>query len=190
MKKIKIAMIGCGRISDMYKAVFQELNTMVEVMYAVDIDFEKAAKFAENFEGCIAVRDYGECFDKGVDVFHIANPHYLHPIISIDAMKHKINVLTEKPIAISLDAADEMIKTSLVNDVRLGVVFQTRYTKSCMELKKIIDDGKLGKILCARSTLFWNRSDEYYSEADWKGTWDKEGGGVLIDQAIHSLDRV
>lgn len=190
MKKLRVAMIGCGRISEMYSAVFKQLDDKVEVVFAVDIDKDKAQSFAEDFQGCVPVTDYRECFNKNVDVFHIATPHYLHPIIAVDAMRNKINVLTEKPMAISLKDADEMIEVAKDEGVRLGVILQTRYVKGCMELKKLIDEGKLGSIIAARSYLSWKRSDEYYSETDWKGTWDKEGGGVLIDQAIHSLDRV
>lgn len=75
-------------------------------------------------------------------------------------------------------------------DVKLGDIFQTRYVKGCQEIKKMIEEGRLGRILSARFYLSWSRSDEYYLESDWKGTWDKEGGGVLIYQAIHSIDRV
>ena len=189
MKKMRVAMIGCGRISEMYREVFKQLSDLVEVAYAVDIDKAKAENFAGNFEGCKSVTDWHECYNNGVDVFHIATPHYLHPVIAIDAMKHGINVLTEKPMAIKLSDADEMIKTARETKVKFGVIFQTRYVKGCMELKKLIEEGRLGKILSARSYLSWSRSDGYYSESDWKGTWDKEGGGVLIDQAIHSLDR-
>lgn len=190
MKKLKIAMIGCGRISEVYREVFKQLSDRVEVVYAVDTQIEKARNFASDFEGCKAVTDYKECFDKGIDVFHIATPHYLHHVMAIDAMKNKINVLTEKPMAISLKEADEMIRAAEEEKVKLGVIFQTRYVKGCMEMKKLIEEGRLGRIIAARSYLSWSRSDEYYSETDWKGTWDKEGGGVLIDQAIHSLDRV
>ena len=183
-------MIGCGRISEMYKAVFEELRNSVQVVYAVDLDIEKANEFAKGFEGCVSTRDYSECFGKNIDVFHIATPHYLHAEIAIAAMKNKINVLTEKPMAITLKDADEMIKTAKQEEVKLGVIFQTRYVKGCMEIKRVIDEGRIGDIIAARSYLSWSRSDEYYSKTDWKGTWDKEGGGVLIDQAIHSLDRV
>lgn len=190
MKKLRIAMVGCGRISEVYRAVFKQISGRVEVVYAVDTDIEKAVDFASDFEGCTPLTDYRECFNKSLDVFHIATPHYLHHTMAIDAMKNKINVLTEKPMAISLKDADEMIRVAGEEKVKLGVIFQTRYVKGCMEMKKLIDEGRLGKIIAARSYLSWSRSDEYYSETDWKGTWDKEGGGVLIDQAIHSLDRV
>ena len=73
-------------------------------------------------------------------------------------------------------------------DVLFGVVMQCRYNNSVKLVKNALQSGKLGKILSARSILTWTRPDSYYEESDWKGTWDKEGGGVVIDQAIHSLD--
>lgn len=190
MKKLRIAMIGCGRISEMYRQVFQQISDRSEVVFSVDPNKEKAEEFARNFKGCLPLSDYRDCFGKDIDVFHIATPHYLHPIIAIDAMRHGINVLTEKPMAIRLCDADKMIRVAEEEHIKLGVIFQTRYVKGCMEIKKLIDDGRLGRILSAKSYLSWSRKDEYYLSSDWKGTWEKEGGGVLIDQAIHSLDRV
>lgn len=190
MKKLNIAMVGCGRIAEVYKEVFKNMQNSINVLYAVDTKIERAQDFAKDFEGCAAVEDYRECFGKDIDVMHIATPHNMHPIISQDAMKNKINVLTEKPMAITLEEADSMIRTAEKEGVKLGVIFQTRYVKGCIEIKKIIDEGRIGRIIAARSYLSWSRSDDYYSQSDWKGTWDKEGGGVLIDQAIHSIDRV
>lgn len=190
MKKLRAAMVGCGRISKVYREVFKQLSDSLEIVYAVDVKKDRAEEFASSFEGCRALTDYRDCFNSHIDVMHIATPHYLHPIIAIDAMKNKINVLTEKPMAIDLKDADEMIKVSRESGTALGVIFQTRYVKGCMELKKIISSGRIGRILSASSFLTWSRSDDYYKQSDWKGTWDKEGGGVLIDQAIHSIDRV
>ena len=121
---------------------------------------------------------------------HLCLPHFLHPVMAIKAMKAGINVLTEKPIAISLQDADRMLAVQKETGVKLGCIFQTRYTKSVEKLKEMIARGDFGKILTARSYLTWNRPLDYYDGSDWKGTWDKEGGGVLIDQAIHSIDRV
>lgn len=190
MNKLKIAMVGCGRISQVYRKIFEQLSDTLQVIYAVDVKKDRAEEFAKNFDGCTALTDYRDCFDSHIDIMHIATPHYLHPVIAIDAMKNKINVLTEKPISVELKDADEMIRASRENKVALGVIFQTRYVKGCMELKNIIEKGKIGKILSASSFLTWSRPDDYYKQSDWKGTWDKEGGGVLIDQAIHSIDRV
>ena len=188
MSKLKVAMIGCGRISEVYKGSFKKLSDEVEVLYAVDTDIEKAG-VCQSLEGCTSLTDYKEILDSDIDVAH-ATPHHLHAPMAIDFMNHKHHVLTEKPLAITLKDADAMIEASKKNGVKLGVIFQTRYVRGCVELKQMIEEGKIGKILGARSYLSWSRPDSYYEESDWKGTWDKEGGGVLIDQAIHSLDRV
>jgi predicted dehydrogenase len=190
MEKLTVCMVGCGRVSEMYREVFKNLKDIVEVVYAVDTKIERARDFAADFEGCRAVCDYSECFGKNIDVMHIAAPHYLHAPITINALKNGINVLTEKPVAIDPEDADEMIRVSEETGKKLGVIFQTRYVKGCMELKRLIEQGKIGKVLSASSFLTWSRQESYYRESDWKGTWDKEGGGVLINQAIHSIDRV
>lgn len=190
MHKLRVTIIGCGRISQVYKQSFLELQDRVEVRYAVDIKLERAEDFAKSFDGCKAISEYKEYLNDQIDVIHIATPHYLHKPIAIEAMKKNIHVLTEKPIAIYLQDADEMIQVAKEKGLKFGVIFQTRYVPGYMKIKELIRDGKLGKIIGARSYLSWKRSDGYYADSDWKGTWDKEGGGVLIDQAIHSIDRV
>jgi len=105
-------------------------------------------------------------------------------------MKHHINVLTEKPIAITLQDADEMIRVSKKTGMKLGCIFQTRYNETVQELKVRYNNNEFGKVLTARSYLSWYRPDSYYDSSDRKGTWEHEGGGMLIDQAIHSMDRV
>lgn len=189
MKKLRAAIVGCGRISVCYEDAFRRLSDEVELIYAVDKNSEKAKKLADKFN-CSYTTDFDEILDKDIDVVHLCLPHYLHPVMAIKAMKAGIHVLTEKPIAISLQDADEMIRTQEETGVKLGVIFQTRYTKSVEKLREMIARGDFGKILAARSYLTWNRPLNYYQGNDWKGTWDKEGGGVLIDQAIHSIDRV
>lgn len=188
--KLRIAMVGCGRIAQVYKESFKALRDQVEVCYAVDIKKERADAFAENFQGCKSITDYKECLDDSIDVLHIATPHYCHMSIAIEEMKHHIHVLTEKPIAIYLQDARSMIQGARDNNVKLGVIFQTRYATGYKAIKDILKSGKIGRILGARSYLSWQRLESYYKESDWKGTWDLEGGGILIDQAIHSIDRV
>ena len=190
MKKLKVAIVGCGRVSRMYKQAFQDLSNRVTVVNAVDTDFKKAQLFAREFSGCSPQKNYQEILNKDLDVIHLATPHHLHAPMAIESMERDINVLTEKPMAITLQEADRMIAVAEKEGVKLGVIFQTRYVKGCIDLKKIIESGKLGKLKSARSYLSWMRTEEYYNNSDWKGTWDKEGGGVLIDQAIHSIDRV
>ncbi|WP_312692804.1 Gfo/Idh/MocA family protein [Caproiciproducens sp.] len=189
MKKLRIAIIGCGRISTSYADAFRKLENMIDVCYAVDTDIDRAKSFAEQFH-CEYTADYEDLIGKNIDVVHLCLPHYLHPALAIWAMKAGINVLVEKPVAITLQDADKMIDVQKQTGVQLGVIFQTRYNKGVQTIKRLIAENKLGKISGARSYLTWTRPDSYYEESNWKGTWDKEGGGVLIDQAIHSIDRV
>lgn len=98
MKKLKIAIVGCGRISVSYADSFRRLADEIELVYAVDKVPEKAKKFADEF-GCAWTTDFDEILDKDIDVVHLCLPHFLHPVMAIKAMKAGINVLIEKPIA-------------------------------------------------------------------------------------------
>jgi len=190
VKKLKVAIIGCGRISNVYRYVFKKLKDEIDVVYAVDRIDNRAEEFSKDFHGCQALTNYKDMLSKEIDVIHVTTPHYLHASIAIDCMNNGHNVLTEKPMATSLKDADEMINTAGKTGIKLGVIFQTRYVKGCMEMKRMIEEGRLGKIIGARSYLSWIRTDSFYALSDWKGTWKGAGGGVLIDQAIHSIDRV
>ena len=100
MKKLKAAIVGCGRISVSYADAFHRLSDEVELVYAVDKDPALAKAFAEEFN-CSWTTDFDEILDKDIDVVHLCLPHFLHPVMAIKAMKAGINVLTEKPIATS-----------------------------------------------------------------------------------------
>lgn len=189
MKKLRTAIMGCGRISASYASAFRQLMDIAEPVCAIDIDPERARAFAAPFHMAS-----GTCPEdlKGlrVDVLHLCLPHYLHAPMAIRAMQAGMHVLTEKPVSITLQEADQMRETAQKTGRKLGVIFQTRYERSVVRLREMIQEGRFGRILSVRSFLTWNRPDSYYEGSDWKGTWDKEGGGVLIDQAIHSIDRV
>lgn len=189
MEKLKVAIVGCGRISACYKDAFLKLADRISVEYAVDKVEEKARDFAKDFS-CRACTDIGEILDRDLDVVHLALPHFLHAPYSILLMRHGKNVLTEKPLAMTLQEADEMLKVEKESGKLLGCIFQTRYNASVQTLKKRLEEGIYGKIKTASSLLTWDRPDSYYEGSDWKGTWEYEGGGTIIDQAIHSIDRV
>ena len=116
--------------------------------------------------------------------------HYLHIPVAIDAFKAGINVLSEKPMSIRYEDALRAVEAAEQCGVKYGVIFQCRYNTPSMLVKQRVCDGSLGAVKCGRTTLTWYRPDNYYDGSDWKGTWDKEGGGVVIDQAIHSMDLV
>jgi predicted dehydrogenase len=108
--------------------------------------------------------------------------------MAICAAEKKIHILIEKPISIDPKDAKKMISVAKKNNVRLGMISQNRYNPGSQLVKKNLENGRLGKVKSIRLILSYHKPDSYYQESDWKGTWDKEGGGVLIDQAIHFID--
>ena len=187
MKKIRAAVIGCGNISVMHLDSITALDES-ELVAVCDIKPERAKEAAEKY-GTKAYTDYHEMFEKEeLDVVHICLPHYLHTVVARDAFRAGIHVLSEKPMSIDYEDAVETVELAEKLNVKYGVIFQCRYNTPSQLVKKRITDGRLGAVKCGRTTLTWYRSDNYYGGSDWKGTWDKEGGGVVIDQAIHSLD--
>lgn len=187
MKTLKVAVIGCGNIS------VRHLDSIIALPQAklvavCDIKEDRVNQTAEKY-GVKAYADYIKMFEEeNLDAVHICLPHYLHVPVSCEAFKRGINVLCEKPMSIKYEDALYAVENAKKHNVKYGIVFQCRYNTASKLVKKRIVDGKLGKVKCGRITLTWHRPEDYYASSDWKGTWDKEGGGVVIDQAIHSLD--
>ncbi len=187
MKKLKVAVIGCGNISVMHLDSIAAFDD-VELVAVCDIKEDRVIAAAQKYGGKVYT-DYKKMFEcESLDAVHICLPHYLHVPVAIDAFKSGISVLSEKPMSIEYEDAVRAVDTAEQCGVKYGVIFQCRYNAPSRLVKRRILDGKLGAVKCGRTTLTWYRPDNYYDSSDWKGTWDKEGGGVIIDQAIHSLD--
>lgn len=190
MKKLKVAVIGCGRVSVMHLKSIAMLSDMCELLAVCDIKQDRAKAAAREY-GCRYYTDYKKMLEgEELDAVHIALPHYLHSTVAEAAFGKGINVLCEKPMDIDYERALHACEAAERCGVLYGIVSQCRYNNSVQVVKERVRSGRLGRVLSAVSILTWSRSDGYYSASDWKGTWDKEGGGVLIDQAIHSLDLV
>ena len=188
-EKLRVGVIGCGRISVMHFVSIASIEE-VELVACCDIKPDRAEEAAREY-GIKAYTSYEEMLDtEKLDAVHLCLPHYLHSKVAIAAFERGVNVLTEKPMDVDYESAERAVKRAKELGVQFGVIFQCRYNNSAQLVKNAVKSGKLGKIISARSTLTWSRPDDYYSESDWKGTWDKEGGGVVIDQAIHSIDLV
>ncbi len=189
MKKLRVAVIGCGSISVMHLDSVVALQS-ADLVAVCDNKEERAKAAAEKY-GVHYYTDYLAMFKaEQLDVVHLCLPHYLHTIVARDAFSAGIHVLTEKPMSIDYEDAVRTVEMAEEKNLRYGVIFQCRYNTPSQLVKSRILDGKLGRVKCARSVLTWYRPDDYYGDSDWKGTWDKEGGGVVIDQAIHSMDLV
>ena len=187
MDKIKAAVIGCGNISVMHLDSITVLDE-AELVAVCDIKGERATQAADKYH-TKAYTDYHEMFVKEKpDAVHLCLPHYLHTIVAKEAFRAGIHVISEKPMSIRYEDAVSAVELADQCNLLYGVIFQCRYNTPSQLVKKRIIDGRLGAVKCGRTILTWYRPDNYYGGSDWKGTWDKEGGGVIIDQAIHSLD--
>lgn len=187
MKKFSSAIIGCGAIFPMHAASI--LNNKNTTLVAVcDTNEERAKNKAEQCK-CDFYTDYKAMIEAvKPDVVHICLPHYLHAPVSMYAMEHGCDVICEKPMATTVSDAEKMIATSKKTGKKLEIIFQNRYNAASILIKNTIESGKLGKVLGARATVCWTRSTAYYSESGWRGTFEKEGGSVCVNQAIHTLD--
>ncbi|NMA91214.1 MAG: Gfo/Idh/MocA family oxidoreductase [Amphibacillus sp.] len=187
MTQLRVGIIGCGNVFPMHAASVVARED-AELVAVCDIKKDRADQKAELYQ-CRAYYDYLEMFaQENLDVIHICLPHHLHAPVTIEAAKHKIHVMTEKPMAIHYQDAVDMIDAAKEAGVTLGVIFQNRYNPGSRLIKRMLENGELGAIKSGKLSVTWDRSDQYYLQSDWKGTWDKEGGGVVIDQAIHTLD--
>ena len=187
MKQYNVAVIGCGAVSKNHgKALAQ--NPQTTIRYAVDIDRSQAERFAATYGGTV-LTDYRELFSKeDVDVVHIVTPHHTHPQIAIDCMHAGLHVFCEKPLAILPFDAKRMISASQETGRRLGVCFQNRMNDATVRAKAIIDSGEYGAIVSAMVLVAWDRGGDYYGKSPWRGRYESEGGGALINQSIHTLD--
>lgn len=184
MAKIRTALIGCGGISQVHLQALSKMDN-VELVSVADIKEERAKARAGQY-GCAYTTDWQEYVSRDdIDVVHICTPHYLHAPMAIALLDSGKRVLTEKPMASEVADAEEMIRHS---DGRLAVVFQNRYNEASQFIRQSIADGRYGKLLSMRAAVNWHRTPEYYTSSGWRGFFKTEGGGVLINQAIHTLD--
>ena len=184
---LRVGIIGCGNIFTMHATSCDHLEN-AQMVAVCDIKPDRADAAAAKY-GVKAYYDYKEMIEnEELDIVHVCIPHYLHPVVSKYALEHGINVLCEKPMSIKYEDALTNVRIAEEKGLKYGIIFQCRYNDTSRLIKENIENGKLGRVLAARTTLTWCKPDDYYVLSDWKGTWDKEGGGVIIDQAIHSID--
>jgi len=187
MRRYRTALIGCGAIHASHADALKVLAAVEPAVFC-DIVPERAARSASLYGGR-AETDWTRVLeDRGIDVVHLCTPHFLHAPMAVALLRAGKHVLTEKPMGISLEQCEEMVRAADESGRQLGVCFQNRYNRTSRHLVDLIRSGRAGRVLGARAFLTWHREPDYYAGSPWKGTWEREGGGVLINQAIHTLD--
>jgi len=187
MDKVRFGIAGAGGMGSGHASTIQNIEEC-QLTAVCDVDPNAVKGIAEKY-GVKGFADYRELIDSGmVDAVIVATPHYFHPIVGVYAMKRGIAVLSEKPMAVTIKAADEMIETAKKTGVPFTIMYQSRSSGLYQAACKVIKEGRLGELYrtCLIASGF--RSQAYYDSAEWRGTWKGEGGGVLINQAPHDLD--
>lgn len=187
MKKVRIGVIGTGGMGQGHLMKIKEIPE-AELTAICDIDPQITREISEKYE-VPGFTDYEELLNSGlVDAVIVATPHYFHPPIGIAAMNKGIHCLSEKPIAVSVKAADEFVEAAHKNKRVFAVMYQMRTLPEVRLARKIVENGKLGEV--RRTCLIQPnyRSQAYYDSATWRATWKGEGGGVVINQAPHGMD--
>ena len=181
---MKSAIIGCGGISRTH--INAILKTKSEIVALCDIDVIKAQKIKEEFNlNAEIYQDYQKILEKDIDVVHILTPHYLHAEMAYFFLKKNINVLSEKPMGITLNQLKKIEKIAKKSQAQYGVCLQNRYNPTSLWLYNYLKDKK---VTYAHADICWHRDEKYYDSDYWRGKKKLEGGGVLINQAIHTLD--
>ena len=187
MEKIKFAVVGCGNIGSRHLAIL-DADPRAEIIAICDSDLEKCEKYSGLYGEIPYFLDYIQLLNEAEpDVINICTPHGLHASMAIQAFRNKINVLVEKPMALTTNDAMNMIATAQKNKVRLMVVRQNRYNVPIALAKRALEEGRLGKVFMVQCNVFWNRYPGYYSNSNWRGKRQLEGG-ALYTQVSHFLD--
>ncbi|MBQ8689946.1 MAG: Gfo/Idh/MocA family oxidoreductase [Clostridia bacterium] len=189
MKKVlKVGLVGCGTVANNHLRGICEYGDSVVVTALCDILPERAEECKQSFAPNAKIfTDYVKMLDTSeLDAVHIATPHYLHAEMTIAALKRGINVFLEKPMCINADEIEQLIAAEKESTARVCVCFQNRFTSAVKQAKAIADED--GGVISANASLFWKRDEKYYTGSGWRGKFATEGGGVLINQAVHTLD--
>jgi predicted dehydrogenase len=177
---MKTAVIGVGVIGNVHLGILLDMG--ITPVAICDVDENATAKYPQ----LKAYTDYKEMLDKEKpDIVHVCTPHYLHAEMAIYALERDINVLCEKPLCMNREEIDAILQAEENSKAQLAVCFQNRYTPRNICVKEYLK-GKT--VTNGFATVFWQRGEDYYNSAAWRGTKKYEGGGVLINQAIHTID--
>lgn len=187
MKEIRFAILGCGTIGDVHARAIAELES-AELVAVCDSSPERAREYAAKY-GVKAYTDYSELLNNpDIDAISICTPSGMHAEQSIKALKADKHVLVEKPMALTAKDAKAVCDAADASDKTLSVVFQMRYTEDIAYIKRVIDEGRLGKLtFCDLYMKYW-RDPTYYAASAWRGTFAMDGGGALMNQGIHGVD--
>lgn len=189
---MKYALIGCGRISTNH--IKAALNNKLEIVAVCDIEPSHmeavlAKNGIEKDETIARYEDYKKMIEehRDIELISIATESGIHAEIALYCIDKGINVIIEKPMAMSLEDADKIIKLSEEKNVKVAACHQNRFNIAVQKMRKALEAGRFGKLSHGSIHVRWNRNEDYYTQAPWRGTWAQDGG-ALMNQCIHGID--
>ncbi|PPG52409.1 gfo/Idh/MocA family oxidoreductase [Rathayibacter sp. AY1E9] len=184
---VRAAVIGCGDISSVHLAAIGTAPG-AELVAVCDTDPGRLAAAAERH----AVPGFPEAVrmldSVRPDVVHVCTPHSTHAALAVAALDRGVAVLLEKPLASSVAEGEQVIAAAERGGARIGVCFQNRYNPPVQRLRELLASGSLGAVTGAAATVLWHRAPGYYLDRPWRGMRAEGGGGMLMNQAIHTVD--
>jgi len=187
VKKLGFGIVGCGMISEWHARAIAEIDG-IYLVGVTDVNKNSRERLAKKY-GVRAFDTYEQMLNCAeVDVVCICTPSGLHAPLAIQAAKAGKHIIVEKPMALNLEEADQMIHVCEENRVKLSVISQLRFTEAIGRLKEAVDKGLLGRLIMGNIYMKYYRSQEYYDSSSWRGTWKMDGGGALMNQGIHGID--
>lgn len=188
MSVLHYGLIGCGVIGPTHAQALSQLPD-ARLVGVCDIDQIRAERLADRHKVPFITSDYRKLIARpDIDAICICTPHHLHAEMALEALHAKKHVFCEKPMAIRPVDMDAMVAMADGSGVQLGICFQHRFDPVMVQLRQLIDEGRLGRLLVGGAHCRCLRNAQYYASETWRGTWNGEGGGVLINQAIHTID--
>lgn len=186
-EKMRFGIIGAGVIGPTHANAIRTLPD-AELVAVADVIPERAYKMADTY-GIHAYADIQSMLDKEqLDVVTVCTPSGMHGEHACMAMRSGRNVIVEKPMEIRSAAMDEMLKVQAEHKVKLAVISQHRFDASTQQVHQLLEEQAFGKLVMGNALVPWWRSQAYYDSGAWRGTWELDGGGVLINQSIHTID--
>lgn len=179
--------VGCGMISNFHARAIADVRG-AKLIACFDTRAEAAEKFAAA-NSCTAYTDLDKMLaDPKLSIITIATPSGAHMEPAVAAARAGKHVIVEKPLEITLKRCDNIIKACEKAGVQCGAIFPSRFHDSSVKIKKAIDGGRFGRLTLGDAYVKWYRTQQYYDSGAWRGTWALDGGGALMNQAIHSVD--
>lgn len=189
MKKIGAAIIGCGAIHHKH---MEAITSLPDAYLAaiVSPDKKKAEHLSELYNCKYYLSSAEMLNDPEIDVVHVCTPHFMHKGNIIEALLSDKHVFSEKPVALNTNQVDEIKSVLATTGKKLAVCYQNRLNNTSVKIKNIIDNKDIGNLLSVKAILTWYRDEDYYLKSQWRGDYRTEGGSLLINQAIHTLDLI